>query len=158
MKDNKPLLFINSAQSSQLKGQNQYVYDSRFDNSNQKFIRDYKKDVRPAREEKKKQDREEVKTENTRKRTYEERNSNIKLDQSFSKEDEIKKKKLMNKMVLLNKRANLGRYVLVSIEKNNQSIECYFIKLLEKSIIVSIEDKEQEILMQDIEDIIILKV
>lgn len=158
MKDNKPLLFINSAQSGQLKDQNQYVYDSRFDNSNPKIIREVKKDTRPTIEEVKKKVKEEVEKENTRNAIHEDREANIKLEQAVSKEDEIKKKKLINKMELLNKRAKLGRFVLISIETINQTIEGFFTKLLENSIMVAVEDEEQEILIQEIQDIIILKV
>jgi len=150
MKDNKPLLFINSAQSSEFKDQNQYVYDSRFDNKeHKKIIRELKKEaklneVKNFNQEVNQQSEKKIKE-----------NSVI---QELNKEDEMRIHKLFNKMELLNKRAKLGRFVLVSVETFDYAIEGYFIQLHEESILIRVDEEEKEISLQDIKDIIIIKV
>ena len=146
MKDNKPLIFINSAQTEGIKDQNQYVYDSRFDKKN-KRLSEIKKQENPRdlKEDKPKEEK------NTEPEKIEEEPVEIEENKLFNK-------KLLNKMELLNKRANLERYVLVSVETIDKVIEGYFMKLLDKSIIINSEDEEIEVLFKEIKDIIILKV
>ncbi len=149
MKDNKPLLFINSAQSKEFKDQNQYVYDSRFDNKNLKIFQEIKKEPEKAKETKK------VEFDVIKEEVPKEEKAIEDID---SGEDEIKKRKLRNKMELLNKRARLGRYVFVSVEIEGKVYEGYFMRLLSNSIILNVGEEEMEIPINDIRDIIILKV
>lgn len=146
MKDNKPILFINSAQSDDVKDHSQYVYDSRFDKFEKKPII-HKEVTKPVVEEEKNKDivnefKEEIKE-----------NKEIIIE-----EDVQKREKLFNKLELLNKRAKLGRYVYVSIQIKEDNVEGYFKQLLEKEIILSIEEKDETISISDIDEIIILKV
>ncbi len=147
MKDNKPLLFINSAQSNQVKDQNQYVYDSRFDKKNIKILKEQKREEKKVSKQKVEPEKEqEIKVQNEVKEPQ---------DNSIS---ETKSKKLMNKLELLHKRAKLGRYVLVSVETTSDVIEGYFTFLLDHSIVLSVEEEEKEIAIDDIKEIEILKV
>ena len=64
----------------------------------------------------------------------------------------------MNKLHLLNKRANLERYVFVSVETNDKVIEGYFMKLLNDKILVKTETEDEEIEINKIKNLSILKV
>ncbi len=147
MKDNKPILFINSAQTDDVSDHSQYVYDSRFDKFEKKPVI-HKESIEPKVLEE---------TENITLENF------VKEEIIENKEFEVqanvqKNNKLYNKLELLNKRAKLGRYVFVSIQIKEDEIEGYFKQLLEKEIIVTVADKDETILISDIDEIIILKV
>lgn len=149
MKDNKPLLFINSAQTNTPKDKNQYVYDSRFN----------KKDQRITEASKVKTKKAVVKEEVVKQVPIEESEKlHDEKEQVIITEDNARLKKLANKLELLSKRAKLGRYVFVTVETLDQVLEGYFMKLLEEAIILNMNDQEHKILISDIKEITILKV
>lgn len=150
MKDNKPLLFINSAQSEKFTDGNQYVYDSRY-NKKDKRLSEIKKEEVPIEElEEKVEEKIEV-IEQVENNVTKEKD----LDEEISKE---KNKKLMNKIELLNKRASLERYVLVSVETVDKVVEGFFMKSVDNIIIINTEEGKNEIFINDIKDITIIKV
>ncbi len=149
MKDNKPLLFINSAQTNTPKDKNQYVYDSRFN----------KKDQRITEASKVKTKKAVVKEEVVKQVPIEESEKlHDEKEQVIITEDNARLKKLANKLELLSKRAKLGRYVFVTVETLDQVLEGYFMELLEEAIILNMNDQEHKILISDIKEITILKV
>jgi hypothetical protein len=149
MKDNKPLLFINSAQTNTPKDKNQYVYDSRFN----------KKDQRITEASKVKTKKAVVKEEVVKQVPIEESEKlHDEKEQVIITEDNARLKKLANKLELLSKRAKLGRYVFVTVETFDQVLEGYFMELLEEAIILNMNDQEHKILISDIKEITILKV
>ena len=149
MKDNKPLLFINSAQTNTPKDKNQYVYDSRFN----------KKDQRITEASKVKTKKAVVKEEVVKQVPIEESEKlHDEKEQVIITEDNARLKKLANKLELLSKRAKLGRYVFVTVETFDQVLEGYFKELLEEAIILNMNDQEHKILISDIKEITILKV
>lgn len=142
MYDNGPLLFINSVSSKVVKNSNQYVYDSRI-HQNVK-IPEIKKEVIPEVPKIVEVKEDEVKTPEPK--------------EVISNDEENKIRKLQNKLELLNKRARLGRYVLVKVAYQDNEIEGFFRSLLDDSIIISDQETEREIPIKDIRNIDILKV
>ena len=149
MKDNKPLLFINSAQTNTPKDKNQYVYDSRFNKKDQRITEASK--VKTKKAVVKEEVVEQVPIEESEK-LHDEK------EQVIITEDNARLKKLANKLELLSKRAKLGRYVFVTVETFDQVLEGYFMELLEEAIILNMNDQEHKILISDIKEITILKV
>ena len=149
MKDNKPLLFINSAQTNTPKDKNQYVYDSRFNKKDQRITEASKVKTKKA-----------VVKEEVVKQVPIEENEELhdEKEQVIITEDNARLKKLANKLELLSKRAKLGRYVFVTVETFDQVLEGYFKELLEEAIILNMNDQEHKILISDIKEITILKV
>ncbi len=149
MKDNKPLLFINSAQTNTPKDKNQYVYDSRFNKKDQRITEASKVKTKKA-----------VVKEEVVKQVPIEENEELhdEKEQVIITEDNARLKKLANKLELLSKRAKLGRYVFVTVETFDQVLEGYFMELLEEAIILNMNDQEHKILISDIKEITILKV
>lgn len=149
MKNNKPILFINSAHSNNFDGPNQYVYDSRY-NKEKIIIKPEQKDILPRK----------VKTRNeSNEKPVKEVAIGVQ-DQEQAKivRDEKNNEKLLNKIELLNKRAKLSRFVLVSVTTNDEKFEGYFKEYDEDSIILSVDNSELNIEINEIEDITILKV
>lgn len=148
MKDNKPLIFINSAQSNNFKDHNQYVFDSRYHKPLKKIevIKKVQDEIKViSKEEEKSQE-----IDNKEASQQQEDINNV--------GDDGRIRKLMNKMELLNKRASLGRYVYVSVDVNDKVLEGYFMKLNNSSVILNIDDEEIEISINDINNITIIKV
>lgn len=142
MSDNKPLLFINSAQSKKFKDQNQYVYDSRFHKKDKRLTEFIKQE-------------EKVKIVQEEEKIVEEKKPEV--NEQVIDNPTISQK-LMNKIQLLNKRAILERYVLVSVETQDKVIEGYFMKLDDDKILVKTETDDEEIEIKTLKNITILKV
>lgn len=145
MKNNKPLLFINSAQTTNFTNHNQYVFDSRYDN-NEKIVQNEAIKFVPKLKEKKIVQKEEtvIKAEHEKSVRIDEKDKHL--------------EKLYNKIELLDKRAKLGRYVLVSIEIDEEKIEGYFKAWRERDILLIVDEEEKEIVIEKIKNIHILKV
>lgn len=142
MYDNGPLLFINSVQSKIVKNSNQYIYDSRI-HQNVKIPEIKKEEVTEPPQVI------EVKEEQVKPKE---------VPEMITNDDENKLRKLQNKLELLNKRARLGRYVLVKVIYQDSEIEGYFRSLQEDVIIIANQEQELEISIKDIKNIEILKV
>ncbi len=145
MKENKPLLYINSAQSDKFGDQSQYIYDSRY----HKPIIIIKKEV----EEINNNDEEEVLI---KPQIIKE---NIINPKEINGEEILTgiNKKLMNKIDLLNKRALLGRYVQVSVETKEKIIEGYFLNKLANEIVLRDKELEVTVPFEEIKEILIIK-
>lgn len=150
MKENKPILFINSAKTDNTFSKSQNVYDSRVGNKSISKKKEEKKNI-------------EKKNNNENVEQAEFNNNNNKEE---IKEDNIIKeekpqeieKSFSNKIRLLNRRADLGRFVLVLVKTNTNEYEGLFKGVAERGVILEIGDKDESILIDDITDIIILRV
>ncbi|MDF2700236.1 MAG: hypothetical protein K0Q49_1792 [Haloplasmataceae bacterium] len=172
MKENKPILFINSASTNNFYQKNQFEYDSRKKNNNYLIKKNTQKiqDVNVNRE----QEKPIVETENN----YiinEEQNTvveNIEVSEPIQnvesettsievvqQEEDIQiEKPFANKIRLLTKRALLNRYVLVAIVLIDGEIEGLFKNSNNTNIVLETNGEDNNISIDEIEDIRIIRV
>ena len=149
MKENKPILFINSAQSDSVGQGNQYVYDSRFKNREDILKKPVKKEV-PIKEPL------EEPVETVLEETTIEEDVLSEVEEPVTEDEEFVSP-FDYKIGLLNRRAEQGHFVVVEVTTKEKTMQGLFYGRKTNQIILKVEEDNKIIPIRDINELNIIR-